>query len=97
MSEKNEHRKSSSNAFLWGMIIGGIIVYLFTTKRGKRILKQLSEMGFETLENISEFEGADEYTNEETDEVEENQEELHENGNGHSPRKRFFKGIKKRF
>lgn len=96
MSERNEH-KSGSNAFLWGLIIGGLLVYLFTTKRGKKILKQLSEVGLEALDNISNVEGTDEYVDEDMEEVpNETPEETSTNENGDSRPRRFFKGVKRR-
>lgn len=96
MSEKHEH-KSGGNAFMWGMIIGGLLVYLLTSKRGKKILQQLSEVGLEALENISNVEETDEYVDEDTEEESpETVEEVSTNGNGDNRPRRFFKGIKKR-
>lgn len=96
MSEKHEN-KSGGNAFMWGLIIGGLLVYLLTTKRGKKILQQLSEVGLEVLENISSVEDTDEYVDEDIDEVpDENTEATSANGNGDSQPRRFFKGVKKR-
>ena len=38
------------NGFLLGLLVGGFIVFLLGTKKGKRILKEISENG---LDNIS--------------------------------------------
>ena len=46
---KNSQTHSSQNGFLWGLIIGGLIVFLLVTKKGRRILKAISEEGFEKL------------------------------------------------
>lgn len=43
------------SGFLWGMIIGATIVFLLGTKKGKRLLKIISEEGLE----LSELLGAD--------------------------------------
>lgn len=96
MSERNEH-KPGNNAFMWGLIIGGLLVYLFTTKRGKKILKQLSEVGLEALDNISNVEETDEYVDEDIEDVpEETSEAVSGNGNDDSHPRRFFKGVKRR-
>lgn len=47
--------KNHSNSFLLGVILGVIITLLFTTKKGRKILKALSEEGlqkFTELEDI---------------------------------------------
>ena len=46
---KNSHSPISQNSFLWGLIVGGLIVFLLVTKKGRRILKAISEEGFEKL------------------------------------------------
>lgn len=43
------------SGFLWGMIIGVALVFLLGTKKGKRLLKVISEEGLE----LSELLGAD--------------------------------------
>lgn len=42
------------DGFLWGLIIGGGLVFLFGTKRGKRIIKMISEEGFENISELLE-------------------------------------------
>lgn len=47
----NNHSSNGSfNAFLWGLIIGGGAVFLLGTKKGKKILKAISEEGLELSE-----------------------------------------------
>jgi len=41
-----------SDGFLLGVIIGGGIALLFTTKKGNKILKAVSEEGFEGLSKL---------------------------------------------
>jgi len=89
-----------SNGFLMGAIIGGGLVFLFATKKGRQILKTLKENGFEGLHEVTDLlEDTDEeeemmkeeYTQD--GEVVESQKETNE-----SPKKsikRFFRRIKK--
>ncbi len=48
------------NGFLWGAIIGAVVVFLLGTKKGKNILKLVSEESFE----LSELFGGQEDENE---------------------------------
>ncbi|HSX09048.1 MAG TPA: hypothetical protein VLF93_02770 [Candidatus Saccharimonadales bacterium] len=50
----NQHH-SSGNGFLLGVIIGVILTLLFTTKRGRIILKELLEKGIEKFSNLEDF------------------------------------------
>jgi hypothetical protein len=68
--------RSSNNfpgSFLFGVLIGAAIVFLLGTKKGKKILKTISEEGIGNLNNL--LEKADKATNldeiyeEEDDEV----------------------------
>ena len=43
-----------SDGFLLGLIIGGGLALLFTTKKGNKILKAVSEEGFEGLSKFIE-------------------------------------------
>ena len=53
---KNEHPKNhhGGSAFLWGLIIGALLASLLTTKRGRRILRELSEVAMDLIENFIE-------------------------------------------
>lgn len=53
----NHSHGGNFNAFLWGLIIGAGAVFLFGTKKGKRILKTISEEGLELKELFEEEEG----------------------------------------
>lgn len=51
----NNSNKSGNNflsGFLLGALIGGAIVFLLGTKKGKRILKTISEEGAENISSI---------------------------------------------
>lgn len=46
----NDKNKNSSSHFLTGVAIGAVITALFTTKTGRKILKELTSNGSELLE-----------------------------------------------
>lgn len=46
----NHHGGGFMNGFLWGAIIGSLAVFLLGTKKGKNILKLISEESFELSE-----------------------------------------------
>lgn len=50
----NRNNNSSGGGFLFGMLIGGALVFLVGTNKGRRILKSLTEEGFEGLSDIIE-------------------------------------------
>jgi hypothetical protein len=52
MSQHNKTHKTSGDNFLLGLILGGLLTALFTTKRGREILHELSEKGLDALEDI---------------------------------------------
>lgn len=92
-----------SDGLLLGMIIGGAAVFLLGTKKGNKILKALTEQGFEGLGEIAkDLENeAKKETKTQLKRVEEKIEDSGEtidadsNGNGHEPevktQKRFFR------
>src|SRR5258708_15505023 len=75
MENKNNNHNGNGigNGFLLGVIVGVILALLFTTKRGRAILKEMMEKGiqkFTDLEQLvreseeeidEEFEGEDDY------------------------------------
>jgi hypothetical protein len=67
MSKEESHAKFG-NGFVWGMAVGALLVLLFTTKKGRRILKVLSEEGFEKMKH---WEGKIEELDLSDDEIEE--------------------------
>lgn len=44
--------RNSSLGFMWGLIIGAALGSLLSTKKGRKIIKEISEHGLESLENI---------------------------------------------
>ncbi|MBI4097868.1 MAG: YtxH domain-containing protein [Candidatus Levybacteria bacterium] len=98
----NNHGSRFSDGLLLGMIIGGALVFLIGTHKGKKLLKAITEEGFEGLGDIAkEWENeAKKETKTQLKRVEEKIEDIGEsievetNGNGHNegkPHKRFFK------
>ncbi len=86
------------SGFLWGAILGGGVVFLLGTKRGKKLLKKVTEEGLEGISQIEELveEGNDE---EKATEQHSNGElKNHESVVGKITKstKRLFKGIQKR-
>lgn len=97
----NNHGSRFSDGLLLGMIIGGAAVFLLGTKKGNKILKALTEQGFEGLGEIAkDLENeAKKETKVQLNKLENKIEDFGEsivvessNGNGHkSPAKRFFR------
>lgn len=58
----NENHKGGgfSNAFLWGFIIGGAVVFLLGTEKGRKFLKTITDEGIGNLSDLME-EGIEEY------------------------------------
>ena len=90
------------NGFLWGALIGGGIVFLLGTKKGKKLLKAISEEGLDNISNIlneaEKFENIDE--DEEVEKVipQKNSEAEDTSSEEVKPKvRRFFRGITKRF
>lgn len=95
MSKEASHAKFG-NGFMWGMAVGALLVLLFTTKKGRKILKVLSEEGFEKMKH---WEGKIEDLDLSDDEIEEGEDylvpqtviespESKPHANGSSPHKR---------
>jgi gas vesicle protein len=94
-----------SNGFILGLIIGGGAVFLFGTKTGKKLLKKLSEEGWEGLTELLEEVDMGEYEEEPSEEAQEETSSNHKT-NGElkeeiseevkeAPKKRFFKRSRK--
>lgn len=94
------------NGFLLGALIGVGVVFLLGTKKGKKVLKTISEEGLSSIPNILEkvekFEDIDE--DQEVERVTPQkkatpaEDELGDESEDVRPKvKRFFKGISKRF
>ena len=52
MEHKNQQQGGQGNGFLLGVIVGVLLTLLFTTKRGRAILKDVMEHGFEKFSNL---------------------------------------------
>lgn len=104
--ENNNSGNKFFSGFLWGAIIGGGLVFLLSTKKGKKLLQLISDKG---LEGLSGLISDNEILDDEYDEDEELAEsdkpadrevnrEVKENTshNGETKIKRFFKGISKK-
>lgn len=83
------HANGGGNHFLLGLIIGAILVLLFTTQRGRRLLKELSENGLDAIADLKDLSHLDDLVSDE------GEEEPVERAPS-TPRKRFFRGIKRR-
>lgn len=106
MSKKDcncdHHKQSHGNGFTLGMVIGGALVFLTTTEKGRRILKELSEKGLQAASNIKDLKNLDS--------LEKVQEEMVESTPMSTPEptvpekaeprpsrvRKFFRGVKKK-
>ena len=80
MNNNGNHGNKFFEGFMWGAIIGGLIVFLMGTKKGKKLLKAITEEGVGNLADIID-EGLSE------DEFEEEEELEKIEGNGVSEKK----------
>lgn len=85
-TNSRQHGGGFANGFLLGLIVGAAVVFLLATKKGKKILKLISEEGFDNLANIVE-----EYVNEDGEPVETVDGELKQEADVVKPKKRFFR------
>lgn len=53
-NDNNKHNNKFFDGFIWGLIIGGALVFLIGTKKGKKLLKTISEEGVGSLSDILE-------------------------------------------
>ncbi len=70
MENKNNHNHNNGgNGFLLGVIVGVLATLLFTTKRGRAILKEVMEKGIDKFANLEELmrETEDDFDDEEGD------------------------------
>jgi gas vesicle protein len=54
-NNKNNNHNGSGNGFLLGVIVGVLATLLFTTKRGRIILKDVMEKGIDKFANLEEL------------------------------------------
>ncbi len=59
MNNNGNHGNKFFEGFIWGAIIGGAIVFLMGTKKGKKLLKAITQEGVGNLADIID-EGIDE-------------------------------------
>ncbi len=50
--ENHDKSDNSGNGFLIGIILGSVVTLLFTTKKGREIVKDLTEKGLERLSEL---------------------------------------------
>lgn len=97
---ENQNNKSGGG-FLAGLLIGGAIGALISTKKGRQILKDLSDYGLEYVGRAVNFEDIESILNEEEEEMMSGEASTSDEEKDikakeeHSRRKRLFKGIKK--
>lgn len=101
MNNNGNHGNKFFEGFIWGAIIGGTIVFLMGTKKGKKLLKAITEEGVGNLADIID-EGIDEEEFDEEPSIskapkdkEDEDEEI--TGNGLSSEKSAKPSIRKRF
>lgn len=108
MEDKSNSCSKSSNGFLFGMIVGGALVFLIGTKKGRMILKQISEKGANTIKELSNLEDLESFGESEASggmyeeavkpkaEKEKPEVKSGSSNNGHTFGKRFFRGAKRK-
>lgn len=55
MGNNNSHNGGFFSGFLWGAIIGGGVVFLLGTKKGKKLLKTITEEGLSGIAELEDF------------------------------------------
>ena len=99
--DNSNNNKSGNNffgGFLFGVLVGAAIVFLLATKKGKKILKAISDDGLDNISNILEkankATGLDEMYDEEEEPVPQRQIIAVKKTAEEQPKtRRFFKGI----
>ncbi len=98
--ENNSNNNSGNNffsGFLLGVLVGAAVVFLLGTKKGKRLLKTISEEGIDNISNILDEAGKIE----DSDEVSSDQKDIAPNRDlsfkvkpiDRPKVRRFFRGI----
>jgi gas vesicle protein len=54
-NEENTKGNNFMNGFMWGAILAGGLVYLLTTKKGKKLLQAITEEGAEGVGDIEQL------------------------------------------
>ncbi len=99
----NDNNSSSSNnffsGFLLGFLVGSAVVFLLGTKKGKKLLKTISEKGLDNISNVLEEadKTADLEAHEEDGEVAPKREITVKETVEEKPKvRRYFRGISRR-
>lgn len=100
MDHKNHckcSKSSGGNGFMAGIVVGALIVFLLFTKKGRRILKELSEGGYEAIKDIDVVKNMGDLDEEDqgSGDVVEEKKTSSDAMPIKSKVKRFFKGVKK--
>lgn len=95
---EKKHDNKFGSGFFWGLIFGAALVILFGTKRGRELLREISEKGAEMLEDFLKKQGI---TGDDEEEAVDSivQEEVQETNGEAKPKssgKRLFKGLRKK-
>ncbi len=98
------NEKKGPNGFLIGLLIGGAVGALISTKKGRKILKDIADYGLDYVGNTISMDDIESILNEEEEEevmkgeveAEENTETKSQNHEEPSRRKRLFKGINRK-
>lgn len=54
MENQNNNHNQNSNGFLLGLLIGGVATLIFTTKKGRELARELTELGIEKISDLQE-------------------------------------------
>lgn len=52
MDSNNQNKGNFLSGFLLGLLVGGFVVFLLGTKKGKKLLKAISEDGIDNISNL---------------------------------------------
>ncbi len=99
------NEKKGPNGFLLGIIIGGAVGALISTKKGRKILKDIADYGLDYVGNTINLDDIETILNDENEEVMNGEMEAAKSAPAAKPeqekedllsrRKRLFKGIRK--
>lgn len=109
--ENKKHSNNFFSGFLLGAVVGGLLVFLFATEKGRKIFKILKEEGFKGASELQEM-FDEEVEEQDIPEAVTQQPVIQKSTNGYtqpnssppkqsfiqkskSTTKRFFKGVKK--
>ena len=98
-----QHGGNFVNGFMWGAIVGGGVSWIATHKKGRELVVDISENGIEALRGILHPENIQQFKDELRMRV--NKDNFEKQARGYYeheerprivPRKRIFKGVKKK-